>query len=892
MDTAVSSRGRGWGGRIALVGVLGMVVSVLLPVMAARAATTAYAFDPKPISAKPLPAGTTVGVLLTVTSDGNPAPGATVYLSFTPASNSTASAKAGPNQQLLTPVPLPFTADANGTVTISYTTSPTPVTSGTDTITAQDASSNPAVTATDTYSYGALDTYSITPSPVAAPGSLKTDDMVCVTITQKNAQGQPNANQPVQLSESAPSWGNYYVINSSGFKCDPSNPGNVPMFTAANATRVPPSPAFNGATTDASGNVYVVFRIDGDPTAQGGTAILNAQSPNGSIAGSDSYSAKPLSITLTPTPIKAPGTLGPGQTVNIKLQANNNDGSPAAGATIYLNFAPASGGNASASANGQSIPNNSNLNDSYTADANGRILINYTASATGGTGQDVLKAADANFNANPTTVVQDTYSYSTSAFVFTPSPIAGSGTLTANSTVDITVSVVDPATGAKQGGKQVFMSFSPAFNSGATASAGGTALSGTPTAVTSGADGTIAVTYKTGATPPSSGTDTITVQDKQLAPSASATDTYNYTSPVYTFSPSPIAATGTLAPGAKQNVTLALTDTSGAPRPNDYAYLSFTPTANGGSAAANSTPLTSTPQPFQADGQGKISITYSVPLTLPGGGTDVIKATNGGLAVATDSYTFATAAHGYWLAGSDGKIYAHGGAGAFGQLSSAPNKPVVGIAATADRQGYWTVASDGGIFSFGSAKFFGSMGGKPLNKPIVGIAPTTDGNGYWMVASDGGIFSFGSAKFFGSMGGKPLNQPIVGMAATPDGNGYWMVASDGGMFSFGSARFYGSMGGKPLNRPVVGMSPVPDGGGYILVASDGGIFAFGSAKFFGSTGSMKLNQPIVGMALTDTGNGYWFVASDGGIFSFGDAPFDGSEGGTKLSGPIVGMAAV
>ena len=56
------------------------------------------------------------------------------------------------------------------------------------------------------------------------------------------------------------------------------------------------------------------------------------------------------------------------------------------------------------------------------------------------------------------------------------------------------------------------------------------------------------------------------------------------------------------------------------------------------------------------------------------------------------------------------------------------------------------------------------MGGQPLNKPIVGMASTADGGGYWEVASDGGNFSFGDAIFEGSMGGQPLNAPIVGGA--------------------------------------------------------------------------------------------------------------------------------
>jgi len=164
--------------------------------------------------------------------------------------------------------------------------------------------------------------------------------------------------------------------------------------------------------------------------------------------------------------------------------------------------------------------------------------------------------------------------------------------------------------------------------------------------------------------------------------------------------------------------------------------------------------------------------------------------------------------------------------------------------------GYWLEASDGGIFTFGHAGFAGSTGGTPLNRPVVGMAPTADDRGYWLVASDGGIFTFGDAAFYGSTGALGLNRPIVGLAVTPSGFGYWLVASDGGIFTFGDAAFYGSTGALRLNRPIVGLAATPSGHGYWLVASDGGIFTFGDAAFYGSTGAINLNKPIVGMAST------------------------------------------
>jgi hypothetical protein len=247
--------------------------------------------------------------------------------------------------------------------------------------------------------------------------------------------------------------------------------------------------------------------------------------------------------------------------------------------------------------------------------------------------------------------------------------------------------------------------------------------------------------------------------------------------------------------------------------------------------------------------------------------------------------------YGYHLAAADGGVFSFGDSSFFGSMGAQVlNRPIVGMAATSDRQGYWLVASDGGVFSFGDAAFFGSTGNLRLNAPVVGMTATPDGLGYWLVASDGGVFSFGDAHSFGSLGSNRPAQPVVAMAATADGKGYWVVTANGSVTPFGDAETLGSVGGS-LNRPIVGMIATNDGRGYWLVASDGGVFAFGDAGFFGSAGGIVLNRPIVGVTPTASGNGYWLIASDGGVFSYGDASFFGSTGGTRLNAPVVGAGA-
>ncbi len=207
-------------------------------------------------------------------------------------------------------------------------------------------------------------------------------------------------------------------------------------------------------------------------------------------------------------------------------------------------------------------------------------------------------------------------------------------------------------------------------------------------------------------------------------------------------------------------------------------------------------------------------------------------------------------------------------------------------------RGYWLAGSDGGVFALGDARFYGSAGALRLTKPIVGLVPTPTGNGYWLAAADGGVFAFGDAAYRGSMGKAALKAPVVGMTSTPTGNGYWLAAADGGVFAFGDARYLGSAASLALKAPVVGISATPTGGGYRLAAADGGVFAFGDASFAGSAGSTRLAAPIKGIRATRSGRGYHLVASDGGVFAYGDALFTGSTAGIRTAAPVVGLEAV
>jgi myo-inositol-hexaphosphate 3-phosphohydrolase len=246
---------------------------------------------------------------------------------------------------------------------------------------------------------------------------------------------------------------------------------------------------------------------------------------------------------------------------------------------------------------------------------------------------------------------------------------------------------------------------------------------------------------------------------------------------------------------------------------------------------------------------------------------------------------------GYWMVGSDGKVYPFGDAKGLGDAPVMPGTEAVDLEPTPSGNGYWIVDAAGHVYAMGDAGWLGNADVTKLaaGEKVTSISSTRSGNGYWIFTTRGRVLPVGAAAFHGDMSDIVLNGPVLDSIPSASGNGYYMVASDGGIFTLGDAKFLGSMGDTKLNAPVQSLVP-SDGLGYWLVASDGGIFAFGDAPFRGSLGSAKLNKPVTGMVRF--GNGYLMVAEDGGIFNFSDRQFFGSLGDRPPAHKVVSVAAL
>jgi hypothetical protein len=119
---------------------------------------------------------------------------------------------------------------------------------------------------------------------------------------------------------------------------------------------------------------------------------------------------------------------------------------------------------------------------------------------------------------------------------------------------------------------------------------------------------------------------------------------------------------------------------------------------------------------------------------------------------------------GYWLVSQRGRVYAfnlpwHGDA------RSLPLRGRI-VAIQGQSNGYWLAASDGGVFAYGNAHFYGSMANTPLAAPIVAMFGFA--GGYCLTGADGGLFFFPASplaaqvfRYAGGMAGRRLDAPIA-----------------------------------------------------------------------------------------------------------------------------------
>jgi hypothetical protein len=123
-----------------------------------------------------------------------------------------------------------------------------------------------------------------------------------------------------------------------------------------------------------------------------------------------------------------------------------------------------------------------------------------------------------------------------------------------------------------------------------------------------------------------------------------------------------------------------------------------------------------------------------------------------------------------------GTVSAFGGATDAGPTSAAAIRGATSIV-THPAGGYWVAASDGGIFAFGDAPYLGSMGGHRQQAPITAVGADPGGNGYWLGLQSGQIVAYGPVDH-GSPAelSGPRTVPLTGIAATT--NGYRVLYGD------------------------------------------------------------------------------------------------------------------